>query len=364
MDGGPPAMIEEAVSFQNAAGDTLRGILHRPAISAPRSPAVLWLSAGQKVRQGAWRMNVVIARRLAAQGVAVLRFDYHGIGDSEGVDRHGQFVMDLYGTIQTGGFKHDVVAAARCLRERVGPRPLILGGLCGGAVSALFASSLIEDLASLLLVDLPVTISSAARQRYLEEHPEELVRARPGEAETVMALYLRRLLDPAAWRRLLSGETNYQLLAETLKVRARQRLDAVLPALPGGLRRRAEGALERVLPPIRAESAPSEGEESDADARARAAGEERNGVVVDEFRAARRRRLRMRFINSSSYHPTFQNFFGIAELGDDPAALRAEGIDVTVVADTNHIFSIDTARRALFDGAEGLVHESIVAVAR
>lgn len=357
MDGGEVSAVEEAVEFQSAEGLTLRGILHHPAVMAQGAPAVLWLSAGQKVRQGAWRMNVVIARRLAAAGVPVLRFDYQGIGDSEGDDRHGQFVMDFYGFIQTGGFKGDVAAAASYLRSRVGPQRLIVGGLCGGAISALFASPMLDEVASLLLVDLPVTISSAARQRYLEDHPEELVRARPGEAETVMALYLRRLTDPEAWRRLLSGETNYQLLVETLKVRARQRLDVILPVLPGAIRGPAEAAIARVVPPLAVEPARDAG----ADDRARAAGEERNAMVAEEFRAARRRGLRMRFLNSSSYDPTFQNFFGAAELAGDPAALRAQGIDHAVVPDTNHIFSIDSARQALFDSVDELVREASAA---
>jgi len=357
------SVSELAVSFRTPAGHTLRGILHKPDVAAPGVPGVLWLSAGQKVRQGAWRMNVVIARRLAARGVPVLRFDYHGIGDSEGEDHHGDFVMDLYGFIQTGGFKDDVAAAARYLRAEAGARPVVLGGLCGGAISALFASTQIDDVAGLFLADLPVTISSAARQKYLEEHPEELIRARPGEAETVMALYLRRLRDPEAWRRLVSGETNYALLLETLRMRARSRVDTLLPRLPPTLRARVEGALNPWLPPVIAEAA-AEATEGEVDARARAAGEERNALVSEVFRRARAKGLRMRFVNSSAYHPTFQGFFGAQELADGEDVLRRSGIDLTVVADTNHIFSIDSAKQALFDGVDGLVDELTAVPAR
>lgn len=356
------SVMETAVSFRNPAGQTLRGILHRPEAIAENAPGVLWLSAGQKVRQGAWRMNVVIARRLAARGVPVLRFDYHGIGDSDGPDHHGDFVMDLYGFIQTGGFREDVAAAARLLRAEVGDRPLVLGGLCGGAISALFAVPLIEDIAGLFLADLPVTISSAARQRFLEEHPEELIRARPAEAETVMALYLRRLRDPEAWRRLFSGETNYKLLVETLKMRARARIDTVLPRLGDGPRHRVEALIRPWLPPVIAEDdAPVDGE---ADARAKAAGEEKNTLVAELFHRARDRGIRMRFVNSSSYHPTFQGFFGAHELSDDARALRDRGVDLTVIPDTNHIFSIDSAKRALFEGVDGLVDEAIASARR
>ena len=61
--------MEKAVRFTNEKGHTLHGILHLPDDPATmRSVGMLWLSAGQKVRQGAGRMNVTIARRLAAMG--------------------------------------------------------------------------------------------------------------------------------------------------------------------------------------------------------------------------------------------------------------------------------------------------------
>ena len=104
--------MEKAVRFTNEKGHTLHGILHLPDEGvATRGTGLVWLSAGQKVRQGAWRMNVAVARRLAAAGIPTLRFDYRGIGDSEGEARHGEMVMDLYGFIQSGGFRGDAVAA-------------------------------------------------------------------------------------------------------------------------------------------------------------------------------------------------------------------------------------------------------------
>ena len=188
--------MESAVSFTNASGVRLHGVLHRPEALAPGAPALVWLSAGQKPRQGAWRVNVLLARHIAASGAPVLRFDFEGLGDSEGERYHGRPVMDFYGLVQTGAYRQDVLAAANFLLGEVGPRPLALGGLCGGAASALFAAPMLgKRVRSLALVDLPVTISSSARQQYLEQHPEALVRARPDVADTVMALYARKLLD-------------------------------------------------------------------------------------------------------------------------------------------------------------------------
>ncbi|MEZ4405537.1 MAG: hypothetical protein R3A52_03435 [Polyangiales bacterium] len=222
-------------------------MLHAPEPAAPRAPVVLWLSAGQKVRQGAWRMNVVIARRLARRGVPVLRFDFNGFGDSEGDLRDGAMVMDLYGQIQSGGFRDDVAAAARFALAETGARSVVMGGLCGGGISGLFAAPLVRETYGHVLIDLPVTISSAARQAQLESDAAELLRSRPGETDTVIALYLRKALDPEAWRRLLSGRSDYKLITQALKLKARERLDAALPSLPEPWRARVSAALGGVL---------------------------------------------------------------------------------------------------------------------
>jgi pimeloyl-ACP methyl ester carboxylesterase len=62
---------------------TLSGILTEPAGGAGRAPAVLLLNAGLLHRVGPNRLSVTLARRLAALGFPVLRFDYSGLGESE-----------------------------------------------------------------------------------------------------------------------------------------------------------------------------------------------------------------------------------------------------------------------------------------
>lgn len=349
--------MESAVRFRNARGEWLQGILHEPdAPVAPGAPGLVWVPAGQKVRQGAWRMNVAIARRVARLGVPVLRFDCSGLGDSEGVRRHGQFVMDFYGFIQTGGFRDDVVAAANFLQQRTGVRSLVLGGLCGGAASALFAGpALGARVYGQVLIDLPVTISSSARQRFLEEHPEELVRARPAEADTVLTLYARKALDGEAWRRFLSGESNMTLFVEALRVKLRGKAEPYLSSLP----ERLHPAVERLLGPAVGESAAGEGASDTAStAREEARGEVRNHLIAPAFRALLATGQRVRMLNSSTYHPTFMGYFGQAELGGDPGALRARGVELTVAPDTNHIFSLEHSQRLLFEAVESMVREA------
>ncbi len=339
----------------------LHGVLHRPDLIAPGAPGLLWLSAGQKPRQGAWRMNVLLARHVAASGVPVLRFDFEGLGDSEGERYHGRPVMDFYGLVQTGAYRQDVVAAANLLVAEMGPRPLVLGGLCGGAASALFAAPMLgRRVRSLALVDLPVTVSSAARQQFLEQHPEALVRARPDVADTVMALYARKLLDVNAWRRFARGESNPRLFAEALRVKARGALNgrvARIPsapppahrgaARPARRRRPARPARRRVPPP------PSPARPPPRPA-ARCATSSWCPILREALAAGQR----VRFLNSSSYHPVFMAHLGERELGGDEAALRARGVALSVAPDTNHIFSLEHSRRALFEAVSAAVRDA------
>src|SRR3546814_936957 len=71
-----------------------------------------------------------MAGRLAADGVACLRFDYHGTGDSEGDD--ADFSPDLA--------LSDIVCAATELRRRVGDHPLVLMGIRASAPLAFHAA--------------------------------------------------------------------------------------------------------------------------------------------------------------------------------------------------------------------------------
>lgn len=92
------------------------------------------------------RLYVRLARRLAAAGYSVLRFDWHGVGESGGeIDR-----FEL-----AAPFSQDVVATARYLEAR-GVRELALVGVCFGARSALAAADEIPSLRSLALVSFPV----------------------------------------------------------------------------------------------------------------------------------------------------------------------------------------------------------------
>ncbi len=54
-----------------------------PGLAQEERPVVLLLNSGILHRVGACRLHVRLARRLAAEGHAVVRFDFSGIGDSD-----------------------------------------------------------------------------------------------------------------------------------------------------------------------------------------------------------------------------------------------------------------------------------------
>jgi alpha-beta hydrolase superfamily lysophospholipase len=72
-----------------------------------------------------------LADRLAAQGFAVMRFDYHGTGDSDGTE---------YDPQRLATWQANVNDAVECLRSRAGCRKISLVGLrMGATLAALYA---------------------------------------------------------------------------------------------------------------------------------------------------------------------------------------------------------------------------------
>jgi pimeloyl-ACP methyl ester carboxylesterase len=88
-------------------------------------------NAGLMPRIGPNRLNVKIARELAKQGVASLRFDLAGLGDSRA---------------NTGGLSwreqavHDMRAAMDFAQSHFGKRRFLIFGICSGAENALNAA--------------------------------------------------------------------------------------------------------------------------------------------------------------------------------------------------------------------------------
>lgn len=116
--------IEEGVLFGEQA---LAGFYCRPATRAARQ-CVVFAGPGNNHHVGWGRSHVEFARALAQYGVASLRIDYAGVGDSGGAQ------TDIYADERTT----DVEAAVAWLAERCPPDgELAIIGVCSGAYHAL-----------------------------------------------------------------------------------------------------------------------------------------------------------------------------------------------------------------------------------
>jgi len=165
---------EEALVFECGA-ESLVGVLS--AAERPARLGVLIVVGGPQYRVGSHRQFAMMARRLAAGGVPALRFDYRGMGDSEGGAR----------TFERAG--EDI----RCAIDRLfaaapGLEKVVLWGLCDAASAALMYAHRDPRVAGLVLLN-PWVRTEQGRARANLRH-----------------YYVQRLLQAELWRKMARGE--------------------------------------------------------------------------------------------------------------------------------------------------------------
>jgi pimeloyl-ACP methyl ester carboxylesterase len=211
------------VTFVNRAGLRLFGILEQPASPVTHDLAVILLSPGIKMRVGPQRLYRGLSNQLVASGLPVFRFDFFGLGDSEGTLTE-DLLRDLYNHIEVGRFVDDAVDAMDWMQRTHGAKRFILSGLCGGAITGLLAGARDPRVAGLLALGItPVLASRAAdASRYMTR----------GQLEQVRARYLRRLFSPQAWSRLLTLKTDNRLIWRLLTESFRRKPAPAAAAAP------------------------------------------------------------------------------------------------------------------------------------
>ena len=111
---------------------SLVGIITSPA-EGPRAPvACLMLNMGATHRIGPRRVNVKLARQLAARGVSSIRFDLAGLGDSRPASGAEHFrAQNML----------DMQAAMDLIGARLGVHRFIVIGLCSGGGNGLWLAN-------------------------------------------------------------------------------------------------------------------------------------------------------------------------------------------------------------------------------
>jgi dienelactone hydrolase len=118
-------MKETAASFGRSGN--LIGIASEPEAPREGRPHVLILNSGLLHKVGPFRLSVDLARRLAASGYRVLRFDLSGLGDSKMRLARAAADEDEDRAVA------DVREAMDYLSERYSSRRFVLMGLCSGS---------------------------------------------------------------------------------------------------------------------------------------------------------------------------------------------------------------------------------------
>ena len=295
------------VAFSNKNAQMLRGILHEPDSDNALGVCILLLSPGIKGRVGPHRLYLKIAERLVPIGFHVLRFDYHGLGDSEG-ELPERALADMYNTVHGGRYVEDTIAAMDWMEGTFGIRRFVGSGLCGGSISALLTASIDLRIECLLGIGIPTALDGG---------PENWGRSLTGgQLKELRTGYLRKLMDPRAWTRLLSGKTNYSVLWRSLRggSRARSSSPGRTPSAPA-----ADNVNPRFAPAFRA--------------------------VLDSARPM----LLIFSANDRMHHEFEEKFEG---RNPDLAARRGTLYQTIVIPNANHVLSDRSSVTALLDHAE------------
>ena len=175
---------EQALSIE-CGDDSLIGVLSQASSSAERG--VLIVVGGPQYRVGSHRQFTLLARYLADHGVPTLRFDYRGMGDSDGEVR----------TFESVG------ADIRCALDRFfvvvpGLKDVVIWGLCDAASAALLYAHGDSRVSGIVLLNPWVRTEQGIARAQLRHY------------------YLRRLFQASLWRKILSGEFNLREAAASL----------------------------------------------------------------------------------------------------------------------------------------------------
>jgi len=169
--------MEQAFVFKSGEND-LVGIVH--GANAESKTGVVVIVGGPQYRVGSHRQFVLLARFLCNHNVPVMRFDYHGMGDSSGPITSFEDCEQDIKTAIDNFFKH-----VPHLEN------IVIWGLCDAASAALFYAHQDDRVKGLILLNPWVRTESGEAKAYVKHY------------------YLSRLTDRELWQKVLKGKFNF-----------------------------------------------------------------------------------------------------------------------------------------------------------
>lgn len=198
----------EPIVFENREGLKLFGIMHYSGNSKPLNDIVIiLLSPGVKMRVGPHLLYNKMTERFLDMGFSVFRFDFYGLGDSEG-DLAESLLADVYNHIEVGRYVNDTIDSMDYLKNKIQAKKFILSGLCGGAITGLLAASRDSRVAGLLGLGITAILASSAAdpRRYMTK----------GQLNKMRKGYLRKIFKPDAWFRFLTFKSDYKIMWKSI----------------------------------------------------------------------------------------------------------------------------------------------------
>jgi fermentation-respiration switch protein FrsA (DUF1100 family) len=150
-------MKMENVTFQSE-GQNISGVLHLPEKKSP--PCVIASHGLLSSKES--EKYIALGERISQEGIAMLRFDFRGIGESEGRiedDTVSRRIMDLGSAIE-------FIRSRRDLKGRIG----LLGSSLGGYVS-LIKASMEEKIRAVVIWATPFHLDDLKSNKGTEGHP-------------------------------------------------------------------------------------------------------------------------------------------------------------------------------------------------
>jgi len=134
-------MPSKSIQFKNDRGLHLKGKIEFPLTKKPDAFAIF-----SHVFTGSKNLNATrnISRALTLNGIAVLRFDFTGLGESEGDFAESNFSTNVA----------DIMAASQYLTENYQAPKILIGHSLGGA-AAIYAAKEIESIKAVATIGAP-----------------------------------------------------------------------------------------------------------------------------------------------------------------------------------------------------------------